>query len=158
MLRLTSLLFPLLAMLASQSASAAGQTLYKCRISGKLTYSGAPCKGTTSTQIAVPEAPPAPPNQEQNLKRQKSESAKLQKQRESREAEEQGTMASDDNLTQLRRQRCAALASGTTTPATVAADAAKQAVEEKVERASDDEKMRVRREAERTAGSLTEEC
>lgn len=160
MQRLTCLLLPLFLLMASHNASAAGQTLYKCRIDGKLTYSGAPCKGAPSTAIAVPEAPPAPANLEENLKRQKTESAKLQKERESREAIEQGEQASDARLAELRRQRCAAAAvlAGATTPATVAADAARQSVEEKVERAADEEKARVRREAERTAGSLTEDC
>lgn len=160
MLRLTYLVLPL-ALLASQSASAAGQSLYKCRIDGKLTYSGSPCKGAPSTAIPVPEAPPAPANLEQNIKRQKTESAKLQKERESREAVAQGDQATDARLAEMRRQRCATAAAaltGTTTPATLAADAAKQSIEEKVERAADEEKARVRREAERTAGNLAEEC
>lgn len=147
MLRLTSLLLAL-----TLCAGASAQSLYKCRIDGKLTYSSSPCKGAPSTPVAVPDAPPPPRDGEQTLKRQKTEAARLQKERESREAIEQGEQASDARLAELRRQRCAAAASSPSDPATPIA----RKVEEKVERAADEDKEKVRRDAERTAGA--EDC
>jgi hypothetical protein len=147
MLRLTSLLFLALTL----SAGASAQSLYKCRIDGKLTYSSSPCKGTTSTPVAVPDAPPPPRDAELTLKRQKTEAARLQKERESREAIEQGEQSSDARLAELRRQRCATAASPSD-PATPVV----RKVEEKVDRAADEDKEKVRRDAERTAGA--EDC
>lgn len=146
MLRLTSLLLLALAV----SAGASAQSLYKCRIDGKLTYSSSPCKGAPSTPVAVPDAPPPPRDGEQNLKRQKTEAARLQKERESREALEQGEQASDARLADMRRQRCAV-----TSPSDPATPVVRK-VEEKVERAADEDKEKVRRDAERTAGA--EDC
>ncbi|QYF93241.1 hypothetical protein KY495_21590 [Massilia sp. PAMC28688] len=158
MQRATSLLFPLVLLLAAQGAHASGQTLYKCRIDGKLTYSGSPCKGAPSTEIAVPEAPPTPDDLDQKLKRQQTESARLQKEREAREAIEQRQELSEARIAEMRRQRCATQLDSATTPSDVAVDAAKQKLEDKVARSADEEKARVRRQAERTIGSLTEEC
>ncbi len=105
MLRYKLRLIPLM-LLCSLSFGAAAQSLYKCRIDGKLVYSGEPCKGVQSTAVAVPEAPKPDPAAALELKRQEAALEKLEKARKVREAQEQRFAASDARLAAVRRKRC----------------------------------------------------
>ena len=105
MKRLLPRLFPLLfLMLLSFSASA--QKLYKCRVDGKLIYSGEACKGVPSTPVDVPDAPKPDPAVVEELKRQEVALAKLEKERKVREAQERRFAESDQRLEAGRRDRC----------------------------------------------------
>jgi hypothetical protein len=101
MLRLISLL-----LLCSLSFGASAQKLYKCRVEGKLTYSGAPCKGVPSTPVEVPDAPKPDPAVAAELKREEATLAKLEKERKTREAQDKRFAASDERLASVRRDRC----------------------------------------------------
>lgn len=98
-------LIPLLLLLALPCGASA-QKLYKCRVDGKLVYSGAPCKGVPSTPVEVPDAPRPDPAVAQELKRQEAALAKLEKERKVREAQEQRVTESDERLAAGRRDRC----------------------------------------------------
>jgi hypothetical protein len=98
-------LIPLLLLLALPCGASA-QKLYKCRVDGKLIYSGAPCKGVPSTAVDVPDAPKPDPAVAQELKRQEVALAKLEKERKVREAQEKRFTDSDERLAAGRRDRC----------------------------------------------------
>jgi hypothetical protein len=98
-------LIPLLLLLALPCGASA-QKLYKCRVDGKLVYSGAPCKGVPSTPVDVPDAPRPDPAVAQELKRQEAALAKLEKERKVREAQEKRFTDSDERLAAGRRDRC----------------------------------------------------
>lgn len=94
--------------LALLCAGASSQTLYKCSVGGKITYSGKPCAGTV-TQIEVPPAPPPNPEAARELAKEKTLSAKLQKERQAREAQEQRDQDVINRTNGARAQRCARL-------------------------------------------------
>jgi hypothetical protein len=98
-------LIPLLLLLALPGGASA-QKLYKCRVDGKLIYSGAPCKGVPSTAVDVPDAPKPDPAVAQELKRQEVALAKLEKERKVREAQDKRFSDSDERLAAGRRDRC----------------------------------------------------
>jgi hypothetical protein len=98
-------LIPLLLLLALPCGASA-QKLYKCRVDGKLIYSGAPCKGVPSTAVDVPDAPKPDPAVAQELKRQEVALAKLEKERKVREAQDKRFTDSDERLAAGRRDRC----------------------------------------------------
>ncbi len=101
MSRLISLL-----LLCSLCSFASAQKLYKCRVDGTLVYSGAPCKGVTSTPVDVPDAPKPDPAVAAELKRQEIALAKLEKERLVREGQEKRFAESDARLAATRRDRC----------------------------------------------------
>jgi hypothetical protein len=94
--------------LAMLCGSASAQTLYKCSVGGKITYSGKPCAGKV-TEIEVPPAPAPNPDAAKELARDKTQSARLQKERQAREAQEQRDQALLDRTAGARAQRCAKL-------------------------------------------------
>jgi len=85
-MRPTSLL--LAAMLAGLCAPAAAQTIHKCTVDGKITYSESPCPAgaASATELAVPAAPVPDPSSAAELARQKQQAADLEKERLKREA------------------------------------------------------------------------
>lgn len=89
-------------------STASAQTLYKCSVGGKITYSGKPCAGTI-TQIEVPAAPAPNPEAARDLARDKTLSAKLQKERQAREAQQQRDDDVVNRTSGARAQRCAKL-------------------------------------------------
>ena len=101
MSRLLSLL-----LLCSLCTGAAAQKLYKCRVDGTLVYTGAPCKGVTSTPVDVPDAPRPDPALAAELKRQEVALSKLEKERLMREKQEKRFAESDERLAATRRDRC----------------------------------------------------
>jgi hypothetical protein len=92
--------------LLSISFGVSAQKLYKCRVEGKLVYSGAPCKGVPSTPVDVPDAPKPDPALAEERKRQEIALAKLEKERKVREAQEKRFSESDERLAAGRRDRC----------------------------------------------------
>jgi hypothetical protein len=109
MLRLLSVMLPALfpvLVLWSLSSGAAAQNLFKCRIDGRLVYSGEPCKGVPSTAVEVPEAPRPDPAYAKELKRQEAALAVLEKQRKAREKLDERDAESDARIAAVRRQRC----------------------------------------------------
>jgi hypothetical protein len=94
-------------LLLSIPFGASAQKLYKCRVEGKLVYSGAPCKGVPSTPVDVPDAPkPDPAALAEERKRQEEALAKFEKERKAREAQEKRFSESDERLAAGRRDRC----------------------------------------------------
>jgi hypothetical protein len=86
------------------------QTLYKCRVNGTVTYSGAPCEGAPSTALTVPEAPTPDAGAADALKRQQAQAGKLEKERLVREAAEERRDQAAGRLAASRRERCKKLA------------------------------------------------
>jgi CCR4-NOT transcriptional regulation complex NOT5 subunit len=91
------------------SAGASAQSLYKCRVNGTLTYSGAPCPGTASTAVEVPEAPAPSPGSAGELQRQQVQAAALQQARVKREQADARTDQARARMAEARRQRCGKL-------------------------------------------------
>ncbi len=94
--------------LALMCGTASAQTLYKCNVGGKITYSGKPCAGKV-TEIEVPPAPAPNPEAAKELAQEKTLSAKLQKERQAREAKEQRDEEVLARSGAARNQRCARL-------------------------------------------------
>jgi hypothetical protein len=67
---------------------AAAQTVHKCTVDGKITYSESPCPAgaASATELAVPAAPAPDPSAAAELARQKQQAAALEKERLKREA------------------------------------------------------------------------
>ena len=92
--------------------NSAAQSVYKCTVDGKISYSDVPCPAgaATSSMLAVPKAPADAPAVAADLQRMQKESAALQKsrqkieEREAREAERAARTAT------AQRKRCAKLA------------------------------------------------
>ncbi|MTW12598.1 DUF4124 domain-containing protein [Pseudoduganella eburnea] len=80
---------PLPLLLLALALPAGAQTMYKCTVDGKVSYSQQPCdKGVAST-VAVPPAPPPDLAAAADLKRQEREADKLTTERRKREAREE---------------------------------------------------------------------
>lgn len=105
MYRLISCLMSFL-LLSCLPATSSAQKLYKCRVDGKLVYSGAPCKGVPSTPVEVPDAPRPDPAVAEELKRQEIALTKLEEARKVREAQDRRFAESDQRLQAGRRDRC----------------------------------------------------
>lgn len=138
-------LIPLL-LLWSLYSGAAAQNLFKCRIDGKLVYSGEPCKGVPSTAVAVPEAPRPDPAFARELKRQEAALAALEKQRKAREKLDARDAAADARIAAVRRQRCDKL------------QLQKKWADEAADRAAGLDKEPLRQKAIRVAEFMATEC
>ena len=91
-------------------AGAHAQTLYKCRVNGTVTYSGAPCEGAPSTALTVPEAPTPDAGAADDLKRQQAQAGKLEKERRVREAAQERRDQAAARTAASRSERCKKLA------------------------------------------------
>ncbi|NRR31218.1 DUF4124 domain-containing protein [Oxalobacteraceae bacterium] len=77
------------AMLVLLANGAQAQTVYKCTVDGKISYSESPCAAGTGTVLAVPDAPAPPaPSAKAELKQLKKEADRLEKERHRKEAYE----------------------------------------------------------------------
>ena len=94
-------------LLAAMCGGASGQSLYKCTVNGKVTYTGAPCKEGQMKAIDVPPRPVADPMREQELARQKVALTNLEQARALRESQEQKRQVDRDAT--AREQQCAQL-------------------------------------------------
>ena len=101
---------------ALANLNAQAQSVYKCTLDGKITYSDTPCASdaATSSTLAVPVAPAATSTPASDLARLKKESAAIEKerrkaaQREAREAERAAER--ETKRAAVQRKRCAKLA------------------------------------------------
>lgn len=92
--------------------SSAAQSVYKCTVDGKISYSDLPCPAgaAASSMLAVPNAPAGVDGAAADLRRMQNASAALQKsrqkieERDAREAERAARVAA------VQRKRCAKLA------------------------------------------------
>ena len=80
-------LLPLL--LLATCLPAGAQTLHKCTVDGKVSYSQQPCEKGVASTVAVPSAPAADPAAAAELKRQEREADKLAAQRRKKESREE---------------------------------------------------------------------
>ena len=101
---------------ALASLNTQAQSVYKCTLDGKVSYSDTPCASNTATSstLPVPVAPAANPSAASDLQRLKKESAAVEKerqkaaQREAREAERAAER--ETKRAAVQRKRCAKLA------------------------------------------------
>ena len=94
-------------LLVTMCAGASAQSLYKCTVNGKVTYTGAPCKEGQMKAIEVPPAPKTDPAREQELQRQKVALTKLERARSLREDQEQKRQV--ERAATAHEQQCAQL-------------------------------------------------
>lgn len=97
-----------LALLLPGSASHA-QTVHKCTVDGKVTYTEQPCQAGTAAVIAVPEAPPPNPGAATDLKRMQKEARALERDRHRREAASDREQQQAARTAQARSKQCAKL-------------------------------------------------
>jgi len=103
-------LLPVLLM-AIFCGTAHGQSLYKCTVKGKITYSGAPCKQGQEKAIEVPPAPPVDTRLAQEREREKDALSTLEAARGQRETVaarqqvDRGAAARDEHCIKLRLEK-----------------------------------------------------
>ena len=90
---------------------AAAQSVYKCTVDGKISYSDMPCPAgaAASSTLAAPK-PPADTSAAADLQRMQKESAALQKSRQKIEEREARESERATRTATARRKRCAKLA------------------------------------------------
>ena len=139
------------AALAATGAGAQAQPLYKCSVDGTVTYSSDKCKGKTLGEITAPEPRKINPNIAADVERDRALGNKLEKERLARDAKEEkvalNTEKSEptDILTPTQR-RCARMRLD------------KKLADEKVVNAKDNERDRLRDDAQRKGDLLASEC
>lgn len=99
------------AFLAAALASGASQaqTVHKCTVDGKVTYTEQPCQSGAGSVIAVPDAPPPNPEAAADLKRMRKEAAALERARHKREAADDRELQQAARAAQARSKQCAKL-------------------------------------------------
>lgn len=97
----------LAALLASGTTHA--QTVHKCTVDGKVTYTEQPCQSGTASVIAVPDAPPPNPEAAADLKRMRKEASTLERERHKREAAHDRAQQQAARAAQARSKQCAKL-------------------------------------------------
>jgi hypothetical protein len=80
---------PLPLLLLAIALPAGAQSLHKCTVDGKVSYSQQPCDRGVASTVAVPPAPPPDPAAAADLQRQQREADKLTTERRKREAREE---------------------------------------------------------------------
>jgi hypothetical protein len=88
------------------AAVAGAQTVHKCTVDGKVSYSQQPCTVGTASVIAVPEAPAADPATAAELKRMRREGAALEKDRHKREQSDEREAERAGRAAAARHQKC----------------------------------------------------
>jgi hypothetical protein len=102
--RIAILLLVLGAAMAPAAASA--QTVHKCTVDGKITYTEIPCQGGQASVIAVPTAPAPPESGPVDLKRLKKEADALEAARHRKEAAEDRADAATNRVLAKRHATC----------------------------------------------------
>jgi len=97
-------LLPSLVLVLSLPAGA--QTLHKCTVDGKVSYSQQPCERGLASTVDVP--PPPPPDQaaSADLKRQEQEAEKLASQRRKKEAREEREGLAEARAVASHNKKC----------------------------------------------------
>lgn len=103
--RLTALLLVFGA--AASLASAAGaQTVHKCTVDGKVTYTEFPCQGGSASVIPVPQSPAPDKSGAAELRQMKKEADKLEAARHKRESADDKEDARTNRELAKRHQAC----------------------------------------------------
>jgi hypothetical protein len=134
---------PLL-LLALCCAAAQGQSLYKCTVKGKITYSGAPCKEGEEKAIDVPPVPEVDTKLAAERERQKVALTSLENARSEREKLERKQQG--ERGVAVNEQRCAKLRQD------------QQTAEENANSAPGKLKASLREKALRMGEALAQEC
>ena len=140
-------LAPALALLLALCAAAgngAAQTVHKCTVDGKVTYTEQPCPG--GTVIAVADAPAPDKSAAAELKRAKQQADKLEKDRHKRDAADQREDAAASRAAAARHQKCEKLRLD------------KKWADEDLRRAQPQHEERARIKAQRAADKLNSSC
>ena len=95
---------PLLMLCAAAASPAGAQTVHKCTLDGKVTYTEQPCAG--GTVIAVPDAPAPGKSAAADLKSAKKQADALEKERRKREAAGEREDAAASRAAAARHQKC----------------------------------------------------
>ncbi len=85
---------------------AGAQTLHKCVVDGKTSYSQQPCEKGVASTVAVPVAPPPDPAAAADLKRQEREAEKLAAARRKREAKEEREELAAARAVAVHNKKC----------------------------------------------------
>jgi hypothetical protein len=85
------------------------QTVHKCTVDGKVTYTEQPCQAGAASVIAVPDAPPPDPAAAADLKRMQKEARTLERERHRREAAEDRALQQEAAAARARHKQCAKL-------------------------------------------------
>ena len=97
-------LLPLL--LLAMALPAGAQTLHKCTIDGKVSYSQQPCEKGVASTLEVPAAPAPDPAAAANLKRQEREAEKMATQRRKRKAREERESLAEARAVASHNKKC----------------------------------------------------
>lgn len=134
----------LCALLAAIPAHA--QTINKCTVDGKITYTEQPCQGGSASVIAVPEAQPANPEAAAELKRMQAQSQALEKERHQREARDERQQVQQARAARAYHKQCGKLRME------------KKWADDEARNASVQDQQRARSKAQRAADKLALEC
>ena len=88
------------------ASAATAQTVYKCSLGGKVSYSEQPCADGKATALAVPPAPADTGGAAQDLARAKARLAALQKERGANEAREERDAQRAARAAAAQREKC----------------------------------------------------
>jgi hypothetical protein len=87
--------------------AAYAQTVYKCTVDGKVSYSDAPCPaGAGVATLAAPAVPRADPTIARDLKRQQKQADTLEKARQKREDRDERESARAAQAANVQRKKC----------------------------------------------------
>lgn len=85
------------------------QTVHKCTVDGKVTYTEQPCQAGSASVIAVPQAPAPDPDAAADLQRMKKEARTLERDRHRREAADNREQQAAARAAQVHNRQCAKL-------------------------------------------------
>jgi len=90
------------------SATAGAQTIYKCTVDGKPTYSDTPCQAGTSAVIDVPRPPQVDTSLDTSLElaRREKLSAQMEKERHKREAQDEREQERSARAANAQSKKC----------------------------------------------------
>lgn len=92
-------------LIAAACGAASAQSMYKCTVNGKITYTGAPCTSGDMKVVDVPKAPKTDPvRAEEKLRREKTALTRLENARQERESKVQ--KATDDSSLAANDAKC----------------------------------------------------
>lgn len=94
------------ALLVVLAIPAGAQTLHKCTIDGKVSYSNQPCEKGVASTIEVPAAPAPDPAAVADLKRQEREADRLGSERRKREAHQEREQLAGARSAASRDKKC----------------------------------------------------
>lgn len=127
-------------------AGAGAQTIYKCTLDGKVSYSETPCANGTVSTLAAPPAAPVDPDAATALARQKQQADTLEQQRHQREARDERSERRAGRAADAHVKKCAKLR------------LQKQWAEQDAKGATIENLARARGKAQRAADTLALEC